>query len=93
MTRIPDVKSFRDDFGLTVRLRRDTFEEMEAVALRLLELFPADTIHIDRRIARVKLKAMPTETPGAHPPRAQRPDREGGSPRSALPVNSIERQR
>lgn len=91
MIRRVDVKSFRGDFGLTLRIRRDTFEEMEAVAQQLLGLFPDDTIHIDRRIARVKLKAAP-ETPGAHPPRAQRPDREGSSP-AALPVTTLERQK
>lgn len=56
--RQPDTKSFRGDFGLTLRVRRDTFEEAEALAVELLRIFPDDTIHIDRRIARVKMKAV-----------------------------------
>ena len=54
---VPDTKSFGGDFMLTIRVRRQTFEEVEGVAQQLLGMFPDETFLIDRQIARVKMVA------------------------------------
>ncbi|WP_404713164.1 hypothetical protein [Sphingomonas sp. MMS24-J13] len=71
----PHTASFRGDFGFTVRVRRQTFEEVEAIAVRILDILPEEVIRIDQGRGRVKLIEIPASSSltqvgpgGASPP-------------------------
>ena len=68
----PDTKSFSGDFGFTLRVRRPSFDEADAVARQILAILPNEVIRIDQHKARVK---MIETSPAAHSPVGEGPGR------------------
>lgn len=84
---LPDVATYRGDFGLTLRLRRETRKEIEAIALKLLAILPHDTIFIDQQVGKVKNK-LKMLSPS---PRGDSGDRAGSAPAAvrSQPLNQM----